>query len=347
MSEIPQHHQPKLRYTDTEHVVSELTHRYGIEPSEVATAAQQAEVMQPYTRVVVRAPLSALSGIVHDGRIGTVNETRVSNGLTAGADKDLDRLDEYVAMRQQFETEQLKWTDAEPRIVYGFLGYSDELGDTNIQAPTYGRVELKLRAEVADRSTFTIGDSLSKAFGDYHPVDFLDHSDATLVQQAIELGRQQDGHGLNQVPYVEAQVRRGVVLQDIESVSITIKPRDLESMEAVLSELHQQAPGCKIVVNLDFTTPNGLPLDIVKSLSFVEFRPVVINNAEPIFIQRRSVGYQNSGNYQEHRYNEKIERVGVVSAKLAELSATHSRPDNLGDVALSHFRNGDRFPPNG
>lgn len=345
--ETAQKQQRNINIIDSDSVKKELSQHFGFTSSELDVLSQQAEVMQPVTRVVVRAPLSALDGIVQDGRIGTVSETRISNGLTAGADKNLDRLDEYISIRRQFELEKLGWNEGEPPIVYGFLGYSDELGDTNIQIPTYGRVELKLRADVANRSSFTIGDSLMKMHDDYPP-EFLDHDDAVLVQQATEFGRQKQGHAINQVPYVEAQIHGGISTEDIESATITIKPSDIEQVEYALRELHAQSPECKIIVNADYTSSSGLPIDLVKSLDFVEFRPVVINRDDPIFIQRQTTGYETSGgNYQEHRYNETKERLSTLGRKFIEFFAEHDRPDNLSAPTLSHFRNGDRFPPKG
>ncbi len=323
-----------------------LEGRYGFKPQEIDALEQQAEVMQPHTSVVVRTPLSALEGIIREGHLQAASETGTSNGLTGGTDKDLHRLDEYLAMRREFESKKLQWSEDEPAIVYGFLGYDVELDDNNIQAPVYGRVELKLRDDTAERSSFTTGDSLERVF-DSSPLELLDRDGATLMQQAIEYSRQQDGHILNQIPYIEAQVRGGVTTQDIESAVITIKPNDLDQqLVSSLHELNAQNPDCTIVVNLDYTSAQKLPIDTIRALDFVEFRPVVISSGDPISIQRNSLGYQNGGDRSsEYRHSEDTERLSALGRKFLQFFSEHERPDNLNDPALSHFRNGDRFPP--
>lgn len=55
-------------------------------PASMEMLIQQAEAMKPYARVSVRVPLASLAKIVEDGRLKAVDETRTSNGLTAGAD---------------------------------------------------------------------------------------------------------------------------------------------------------------------------------------------------------------------------------------------------------------------
>lgn len=340
------HHNPRVENLTS--IKKDLEYRFGFKLHEIDALEQQAEIMQPHTRVVVRTPLSALEGIIREGRLLAASDTRTSNGLTAGTDKDIHRLDEYLAMRQQFEAEKLQWSEVESPIIYGFLGYDSSLADTNIQAPTYGRVELQLHDDVTKRSSFTAGDSLVGVFDD-RPLQLLDGEAASLVQQAIEFSRQQDLHTLNQVPYIEAQVRGGVSTQDIESTAITIKPNDLDQqLVSSLQALHAQAPECKIIVNLDYTSAQKLPIDAIRTLSFVEFKPIVIGSGDPIFIQRNSKVYQNDGYRQiERQYSEDKERLSVLGGKFMTFFSEHEKPNNLSAPTLSHFRNGDRFPPEG
>lgn len=344
--ETIQNHKQELEFADSGAIKSELEHRFGLSGSEIDIIEQQAEAMLPETRVVVRTPLSALDGIISKGRLQAAGETETSNGLTAGTDRNHERIDEYITLRRQFESDKLQWSDEDPPIIYGFLGYSDNPEDSNIQAPMYGRVELKLNADVSERSSYTVGDSLIKVF-DNKPPQLLDHTDATLVQQAIEYSRQIDKHALNQVPYVEAQVRGGVSIDDIESVAITIEPNDLdEQMLNLLSELSVQAPGCKIVVNLDYSSPQKLPIDTIRALPAVEFRPVIISSSEPSFIQLNKDGYPNNGgDYEEYRYNETRERYRSLGKKFLDFFSQNEKPSNLGEPSLGHYLNGDRFPP--
>lgn len=344
--ETAQNSNQKPDLENSSSVKHELEYRFGFQPQEIEALGHQAEVMQPHTRVVVRTPLSALEGVIREGRLQAASETKTSNGLTAGSGRDLHRLDEYLAMRQQFESEKLHWNESDPHIIYGFLGYSADLEDSNIQAPTYGRIELQLRNDTIERSSFTIGDSLANTFAG-SPVEFLDHNDATLAQQAIEFSRQQEIHALNQVPYIEAQVHGGVSTQDIESVIITIKPNNLDQqLVSNLQELHAQAPDCKIIFNLDYTSAQKLPIDIIHTLSFAEFRPVVIGRGDPVFIQRNGASYRNDNGLQtERHYSEDKERLSILGRKFMTFFNEHEKPENLGKPSLGHFRNGDRFSP--
>lgn len=315
-------------------------------PASMEMLIQQAEAMKPYARVSVRVPLASLAKIVEDGRLKAVDETRTSNGLTAGADRNLHRLEEYVKIRKEFETDKLDWREGKPRIVYGFLGYSDELGDINLQAPTYGRVQLVLKPEVADRSTFTSGDSLMRAFDDY-PLELLEQDDAVILQQALEHSRQQPINPLQGIHYVEAQIRGGVMLDDLESICVTIKPTSLPEISNVLKELHDRVPQCKLIVNIDYTTSQGVPLELIRSLPFVEFRPIVIHRNN-VFVERKTVGYANDdgGNTVESEYQASQERLRNLGNRFMELLENGYAPDNLKHPTASFFRNGDRFPPN-
>lgn len=338
------HHAPPFESSgSTRHT---LAHRYGFEPQEIDAFEQQAEVMQSHVRVVVRTPLSALEGIIREGRLQAASETHTSNGLTGGTGSQLHRFDEYIAMRQELESRELQWNEGEPPIIYGFLGYDAALEDNNIQLPVYGRVELQLGEDTTERSSFTIGDSLREGFSG-RSLELLGRHDATVVQQALEHSRQQPDHALNQVPYIEAQVRGGVSLQDIESAVITIKPLDIDQqLVDSLHALHAHAPDCTIVVNLDYTDAQNLPIDTIRTLPFVEFRPVVVSNGEPIAIQRNSPHYRSSSAESiERQHQRDQERLSALGGKFLRYFHAHERPENFKDPSPGYFRDGDRFPP--
>lgn len=340
--EITPIHRPNFDFVNSVDVRKKLTQYYGISSTEIDQLSDQAEAMKPYARVIVRAPLSAFENIVQDGGIKTVSDTLTSNGLTGGADCHNDRLDAYISLRQKFESEKLGWDETKPHIVYGFLGYTN-LDDNIIQLPVYGRVELKLHPDTIERSSFTIGDSLGQVFNDCPP-ELLKPDDAILVQQALELGWQQPGHKLNQIPFVETQIHNGVGLRDIESAIITIKPSDLEGIEPSLDLLHSKAPDCNIVVDLDFTNRQILPIAPISRLPFVTFRPIVISRYKPISIARKTPNYldggEGNGYAQENHYRKMQERVST----LGKISVHYPELPNWGDPALTYYRNGDRFP---
>lgn len=102
-------------------------------------------------RVVVNVPPNVLSQIIGDGRIKSQFETKTSKGL-------LDTYARQTAETRMFGTHPE--VSAKNRTIYGHV--MNEGVDDSIQqvAIHYGRTAIVLKKDVAERTTFTVGDSL-------------------------------------------------------------------------------------------------------------------------------------------------------------------------------------------
>src|SRR3990167_4709345 len=153
--------------------------------------------------------LDGVSGLLNDGKLKAYWE-RGSTWQTLDND--------YAVMRdlgeRKLKTRALG-TERDPHPVSGAL--MSENGFDELHGPTgdhYGSVFVVLKNErVADRTMFTLGDSVEVGFD--RPGNVMDFESAKRVKAVKETTAVD-------YPYVEALVQGGVRLEDIESINIDL-----------------------------------------------------------------------------------------------------------------------------
>lgn len=192
-------------------------------------AFQQAIVDSPDTRIVIHAPVSAVGGIVTQGRFRSQHETGRTRGYK---DPGFTREGmEGAALGVIVE-------DKTKSPIYAALHLGGVRAPEAVGAEQYGPVGFVLKREVHGRSTFTQEDSLGlayqsspltgrqtvangmanaggRAFGSKRNADgtFSDMTSADHVRRTQRVGQPVDS-------YMEAQVLGGVSVSDIDYVTI-------------------------------------------------------------------------------------------------------------------------------
>lgn len=187
---------------------------------------------------------NVLENVVREGRFHTMRDR------LADTSEGYDRAGVYQVAREQYERDIMGVPENladDQRPIYGW-GSRYSPGDTF----GYGNIEVKLREEVNDRTTWTIGDSLNlqsrplwtaEALSEETSVDeFLAASHWAISGTYTPDGGIEAAHGWefgpwdNGVPYVEAQVYGGITLRDIESVTMPSRNDfDEETIQALES----------------------------------------------------------------------------------------------------------------
>jgi hypothetical protein len=140
-------------------------------------------------RVVVNVPPNVLSQILGDGRIKSQFETKTSKGI-------LDTYARQTAETRMFGTHPE--VSAKNRTIYGHV-MNDGVDDNILKvAIHYGRVAIVLKKDVAERTTFTVGDSLMHGST---PSRISEPKDSSFID--------------SDAMYVEAQIHGQVKLSDI------------------------------------------------------------------------------------------------------------------------------------
>jgi hypothetical protein len=140
-------------------------------------------------RVVVNVPPNVLSQILGDGRIKSQFETKTSKGI-------LDTYARQTAETRMFGTHPE--VSAKNRTIYGHV-MNDGVDDSILKvAIHYGRVAIVLKKDVAERTTFTVGDSLMHGST---PSRISEPKDSSFID--------------SDAMYVEAQIHGQVKLSDI------------------------------------------------------------------------------------------------------------------------------------
>jgi len=191
--------------------------------------------------VFVRVPGDILEWIAMDGYIKNQFESSTSQGLLDAGTRD--RLEDRLFGIPTGESDPSK------RPIYGYLGADDGSSDEGDSVQTYGAVAVRLKDDVKERTTFTVGDSLDAnyeyrgssketyplggvaAMANVAPQPVLHPSslaydfglksnfeNKTTVDE-FERAKGIGGlakHGIDH--YVEAQIHGGVRMSDVESV---------------------------------------------------------------------------------------------------------------------------------
>lgn len=167
--------------------------------------------------VVARQDSATLRSILDDGRMKTQFETGTSEGSL------------HPELRAQYE--RATWgypTDLDPKLrpVYGFLapGGVDSIAYERAAVSQYGEINIVLKDSVRDRTSFTVGDSLSGkkavvptpvATPGWESFNVTPH---TGWRAPGGMGRDYASAGFQRENYVEAQIHGGVRVEDIAEV---------------------------------------------------------------------------------------------------------------------------------
>ena len=175
------------------------------------------ELSDDSTRVIIGVPMQVMGQVLQDGRIKNQFETGTSQGVL---DTDFRGTFEQIVF------------GGEGDVRYGYLDILGERrhadGEENLSGQ-YGQVELTLKADVKERATFSVEDSLD-TWGNrdtpYLPTPIMDpqweafsFADTNAqgigeLQQATDLTEAGDNN------YIEAQVYGPVTLDDVEKITV-------------------------------------------------------------------------------------------------------------------------------
>jgi hypothetical protein len=309
---------------------------YKITPSDAETLIEQAEVMRPVARVSVRQTLESFAKIVRDGKFKSVFEA----GASSAIDPTRNDIGMYQKLRRRFEALQFDQTDDEQSVIYGFLNYSAEGRGDTIDLPAYGNVQFILKPEVAARTTFSEDDSLGEYSTSQKKVEFVGFDDAVVMQQVIEHAKQNTTSAYH---YVEGQIHGGLDLNDVESVEVTLKPKDLEQHIEAIELLQTTHPDIKVVVNLDYSGSNFLPVSYVNAHPTIDFRPIVTTDMT-MFMREKAQALGNDFALSKH--SERVERVNKLRDAVPGAWQRHTGapvPASFGTPKMMYFMNGDRL----
>lgn len=197
----------------------------------------------------VRMMPYGLGQTTRDGRMKNVHETR---------SKD----DRYLDQRSDYEREVMGVDPSTPdeyKPIYGYVGDIET-------ADAYGPVAVKLKPQVRQRTTATVGDSLNGLAQPYG-VDKLPDLSHDQMMANIYGGVNVQNH----LPhgsifdYMEAQIHGGVSLDDIDSVHVDLEPGEtLDDMfePDTLATLRDR--GIPVIANQPDLLPGLTPEQIAK-----------------------------------------------------------------------------------
>lgn len=249
---------PEYVHTDPAQFVQDLVRTGNISSETAEAALANADVMRSTARVEVRMPTDAfLTMISADGKYKTVHDGQESQGGRGSRDKN-----RYLNNRTA--TEERLGLDGR-NVVYGYLGNITEI-DTRTQALGYGRVALILRPEVAERSTFTTGDSMLDLWRDRRPMNF----DTAIVAKELNDIAKYTAND-NREHYIEAQIFGGVTMEDVETVSFTSKTNDTEFLRTFIMQFQEHATGIGLVVRAPDTGVRLSNIELAHEFPDVQF----------------------------------------------------------------------------
>lgn len=228
---------PEYVHTDPTQFAQDLVSAGRVSPETVEAALVNADAMKPTARVEVRMPTDAfLTMISTDGTYRTVHDGQESQGGRQSLDKN-----RYTNNREA--TEERLGLDGH-NVVYGYLGNTTET-DTRTQALGYGRVALILKPDTAERSSFTLGDSMLDLWGDRRPMNF---DTAVVAKELNDISKYTADD--KKEHYVEAQIFGGVSVEDIDTVSFTSKTSDTESLRTFIEEFQEHTTDVGLIVRV-------------------------------------------------------------------------------------------------
>lgn len=274
----------------------------GLTAEETQAVKDTAEIMRPHTRIAINMPRYGLEGLLRDGKYKSMHET--GHGATVSQDE-----------RKYKESKMgLLPADGEDYVVYGYLTDTTEPERAPMKGvmSTYGTVSVVLRPEVSARSTFTEDDSItptgSSSMGTPR---FMGFEEAALAEQARQIHVQK---GERTPPYTEAQIRGGVTLEDIESISIDVFSEGeanqrgsldgvgekafggLDSVPAIIKEMREKAPDIPLTIRIGDPGPGNITkelIDMIGENPDVEF-VMVLDAASPFVQQNETQSPQDS-----------------------------------------------------
>lgn len=187
----------------------------GLDDDERANVRKAASEL-PSQPIRVRASEASLAKILDSGRFKSSHEVN-----STGASTELD-VDEYNSLRKSYESDLMGASgvpDSE-RPIYGYVGDSP-------MVRMYGQITVELHPSVRDRTTATLGDSLSGMMQPYPLGSFDKLTDKQLMSTVS--ADETNGVGLRGDArldtYAEAQIHGGVTASDIASITL---PADLK-----------------------------------------------------------------------------------------------------------------------
>jgi hypothetical protein len=323
-------------------------------PADQEAMREQAKMREPVSKIAIRLDLGVAEKILIENQpYQALAESKMTNALEG--DEDPDRVKRYAEHRNEVEAAAgIHQADDEPRVIYGFLEETDSIVERQ-QAENYGSVEVILKSEVVDRSTFTTGDSLNTA---YWPIGF---EDAVYARQLKDMKNQKGFMpNMGDGGYVEAQIFGGVSKSDIEQIVISgeatqrkdregnFTTDELTPLLAKADALRAAAPDVEITLRLDIKdTFSGLQM-IEYANAHRDTQIALYMDAKSPFLRERFLrrgmpeadSYGTAGAVREQQ--EGRERVGVVKGTLELLNesktGTEALPTNLSvHMAVSNY----------
>lgn len=194
-----------------------VTREQAAESVDKVMESVRAELSDDSTRVIIGVPMQVMGQFLKDGKIKNQFETGTSQGVM---DTDFRGTFEQIVF------------GGEGDVRYGYL---DILGERRHAAHEenlsgqYGQVEFTLKADVKERATFSVEDSLD-TWGNrdtpYLPTPIMDPQweafsfNDTAASGMMELSQSTDLTEAGDNNYIEAQVYGPVTLDDVEKITV-------------------------------------------------------------------------------------------------------------------------------
>lgn len=241
-----------------------LERNIGLTTEQAEGAVANGEAMQPHKRVAIHLPRFALADMFRPG--GGRYKTKYETGKTLGGTLSSSNKEAELGIGP---------IDGEQHPIYGFLTDQTEIEHGKIISglhDNYGQAVIVLKPEVAERATYTDGDSIN---GGATKDSLMGVRDASIVAEARRIANHSPSRD-GRREFVEAQIQGGVRAEDVESLTITVRKESdkaphhtlpegekgwfgIESIEETIAEFQELAPD----LPLTFRIPEGI--DPIKS----------------------------------------------------------------------------------
>ncbi len=305
---------------------AEIAQRFNLSQEQSEGVVSTAEVREPAMRIAINLPRYGLEGMLEEGR--KKSQFEAGYGGTKG-----------LSTRVQAERKLgIAPEPGEEDISYGYLTDTTLERQGNVGggiASGYGDATIILKPEVSERSTFTIGDSVSPTSGGSRLMGFRD---AVKMETAREVAEYTPGARRDY--YTEAQIQGGIKLSDIESITVDVASQEqpsqqgekawskVEDIEHLIKDVSERAPGVPLTVRLPdgFGTSGTLSSEMAELVDkYPEVTFVVVLKAESPFRL-------------ENKFSETKEDVSDIITEARENhDRAKARKDKLEDSGIQEY----------